>query len=226
MKKAVAYYRVSTEEQEQSGLGLEAQADAVIRFAAAEGYTIINEYKEQQSGKNNDRPLMTAALAQCKKERATLIVAKLDRLSRRLAFTANLMESGADFRAVDMPTADKLQLHIKAVFNEYERDIISQRTKAALAALKRRGVKLGRHGAEVLAPQNAAAAIRFAEQTRPAVEAIQRDGFRSIRAICRELNRRDVPTFRAGGAWHYPSVRTLLKRLQPATPAEPAHAAA
>lgn len=213
MKKAIAYYRVSTEEQEESGLGLEAQADAVKRFAVAEGYTLVEEFSEQRSGKDKHRPIMMAALARCKKERATLIVAKLDRLARNVAFTANLMESKAEFRVVDLPTADKLQMHIKAVFDEYERDVISQRTKAALAALKRRGVKLGRHGAEVLAPQNAAAADQFARDTQPTIETIRGEGFKSIRAIMAELNRRNVPTYRTDGKWHYPTVRSILKRI-------------
>jgi DNA invertase Pin-like site-specific DNA recombinase len=213
MKKAIAYYRVSTEEQELSGLGLNAQADAVIRFAKAEGYELIEEFTEQQSGKDNKRPVMTAALARCKKERATLIVAKLDRLSRNVAFIAKLMESGADFRAVDLPTADKLQLHIRAVFAEYERDLISQRTKAALAAIKRKGGILGRYGSEVLSKANAQAAIDFAEQMRPTIESLKGQGFKTVVALRDELNRQQVPTYRKNGKWHACSVHAILKRI-------------
>lgn len=213
MKKAIAYYRVSTEEQELSGLGLNAQADAVSRFAQAEGYELIEEFTEQQSGKDNKRPVMTAALARCKKERATLIVAKLDRLSRNVAFIAKLMESGADFRAVDLPTADKLQLHIRAVFAEYERDLISQRTKAALAAIKRKGGILGRYGSEVLSKANAQAAIDFAEQMRPTIESLKGQGFKTVVALRDELNRQQVATYRKNGKWHACSVHAILKRI-------------
>ena len=225
MKNAVAYYRVSTDEQERSGLGLAAQEHDVRTFANQEGYTITAEFREVESGKKNKRPLLLAALAQCKKQRATLIVAKLDRLGRRVSLIANLMDSNTDFRAVDNPNANKPMLQMLAVFAEYERDQISQRTKDGLAAAKRNGRILGRTASEVLAPRNAAAAVQFAEQTRPAIEAIRAAGFKSIRAICAELNYRKVPTFRAGSLWHYSSVYAILKRLKLADKKETIHAA-
>ena len=214
MKNAIAYYRVSTDRQGRSGLGLDAQADAINRFAAHEGYTITGAFQEVESGKQSRRPQLSAALAQCKKDRATLIIAKLDRLGRKVAFISNLMESKADFRVVDNPHANRFQVHILAAFAEHEREQISNRTKDALAAAKRRGVQLGRHGAEVLSKQNATAAVQFAEQLRLTVETIQAEGFTTVRAIRDELNRRDVPTYRQGGKWHYCSAHAVLKRLQ------------
>lgn len=213
MKNAVAYYRVSTDKQGESGLGLAAQEHAVREFAERERYTITSEFTEVESGKNDKRPKLLAALSQCKKERATLIVAKLSRLGRSVSLIANLMDKNTDFKAVDNPNANKPMIQMIAVFDEYERDQISLRTKEGLAAAKRNGKVLGRTAKEILAPRNAAAAVQFAEQTRPTIEEIRAAGFKSIRAICAELNKRKVPTFRAGSLWHYSSVNAILKRI-------------
>ena len=213
MKNAIAYYRVSTDRQERSGLGLDAQADAVSRFAAQQQYTIIDTYTETESGKENERPQLVAALARCKKERATLLIAKLDRLSRRVSFIASLMDTSADFRVVEIPDANKFQLHLMAAFSEYERDQISQRTKAALAAAKQRGTVLGKYGREVLSKQNAAAADQFAETMRPQIEQLQSEGFTTVRALCAEMNRREIPTYRPGKQWHKSNTHNLLIRL-------------
>jgi DNA invertase Pin-like site-specific DNA recombinase len=140
MKKGIAYYRVSTDRQGKSGLGLEAQAEAVSNFAEREGYEVVAIFTETESGKKSQRPELLAALAQCRKERATLVIAKLDRLSRNVAFISNLMESRVDFKAVDNPHANRLMVHLLAAFAEHEREQISTRTKDALAAAKRRGV--------------------------------------------------------------------------------------
>lgn len=140
----IAYYRVSTDKQGRSGLGLEAQKSAVQQYAASGGHRIVAEHVEVESGKRSDnRPQLAAALAACRLHRATLCIAKLDRLSRQLSFVANLMESGTDFVAVDNPTANRLTIHLLAAIAEHEREMISQRTKAALAAAKARGVRLG-----------------------------------------------------------------------------------
>lgn len=213
MKNAIAYYRVSTEQQGRSGLGLDAQADAVSKFAAREQYTIIDTVTETESGKQDDRPALAAALARCKKEGATLLIAKLDRLSRRVSFIARLTDTSADFRVVEIPDANKFQLHIMAAFSEYERDQISQRTKAALAAAKQRGTVLGRHGRDVLSKENSAAADLFAQITRPTIEQLRSEGITSIRALCAEMNRREVPTYRAGKKWCKCSVHNILKRI-------------
>lgn len=141
--KAVCYYRVSTDRQGRSGLGLEAQQAAVAAYCAANSLEVVQEYTEIESGRKNDRPVLSLALAHAKKAHARLVIAKLDRLARNVAFIATLMESGVDFAACDMPEASRLVLHIMAAVAEAEALAISQRTKAALEAYKARGGKLG-----------------------------------------------------------------------------------
>ena len=213
-KNAIAYYRVSTERQGASGLGLEAQQEAVSNFINRQGYNIVKVFTEVESGKNNKRPQLLAALLQCKKERATLIIAKLDRLGRNVAFIANLMESKVDFVAVDNPEAKPLILHILAAFAQHEREQISMRTRDALQAAKRRGVHLGMHGRNVLSGQNKKAAHDFALSLKPLIKELQTKGFTTVRSITQELNQRQVPTYRNDGQkWHLPSVYRLLKRF-------------
>ena len=130
----VAYYRVSTDRQGRSGLGLEAQREAVRSYVAQRGGDVLDEFTEVETGKRSDRPELAAALEACRRQKATLVIAKLDRLARNMAFVANLMEGRADFVAVDMPNADKFTIHIFAALAEEEGRRISQRTKAALAA--------------------------------------------------------------------------------------------
>lgn len=142
-KVVVSYLRVSTKKQGQSGLGLEAQREAVAEYAAREGLRVVAEYVEVESGKKAARPELAKALARCRASKATLVVAKLDRLSRNVAFLSNLMEAGVDFVACDNPTATRFTVHILAAVAEQEAKAISERTKAALAAAKRRGVPLG-----------------------------------------------------------------------------------
>lgn len=134
----VAYYRVSTARQGQSGLGLDAQRTAISGFLQDHG-ELVAEFMEVGSGRKNDRPQLAAALDLCLRRRAVLVIAKLDRLARNVAFVARLMESGAEFVAVDNPHANKLMVHMLAAFAEHERDQISVRTVAALAAAKARG---------------------------------------------------------------------------------------
>jgi DNA invertase Pin-like site-specific DNA recombinase len=138
----VAYYRVSTERQGRSGFGLEAQQAAVASFINS-GTELVAAFTEIESGKRNERPALAQALEACRRHRAKPVIAKLDRLSRNLAFIAMLMESGVEFVAVDNPHANKLTVHILAAVAQHEREMISQRTKDALAAAKRRGVCLG-----------------------------------------------------------------------------------
>jgi DNA invertase Pin-like site-specific DNA recombinase len=213
MKSAIAYYRVSTTQQGKSGLGLEAQQEAV-RLFEQQGYQVIAHYTEIESGKKNKRPELLAALDHCRKKKATLIIAKLDRLGRNVAFIANLMESGVQFKAVDNPHADELMIHLLAAFAQHERKQISKRTKEALAAAKRRGTVLGANGS-VLGQQNKIAADEFAEKMRPTIETLQQEGFKSVRAICNELNRRgNVPPFQNGALWRRTAVHNLLKRIK------------
>jgi DNA invertase Pin-like site-specific DNA recombinase len=153
----VAYYRVSTDKQGRSGLGLEAQQEAVRQFVGAA--KVIASYKEIETGRNNDRPKLSEAIAHAKRAKARLVIAKLDRLSRNVHFTSGLIETGVDFVACDNPNANRLTIHILAAVAEDEAERISSRTKAALAALKARGVKLGAQRPECaknLSPEAAA----------------------------------------------------------------------
>jgi len=213
MKKAITYYRVSTERQGVSGLGLDAQRQAVQDFALANGFMLVSEFVEVESGKNNKRPVLMEALTTCRDARATLLIARLDRLGRNVAFISKLMEAGIDFKAVDNPHADKLIVHIMAAFAEHERDMISKRTTAALQVAKSKGVELGRHGRYVLSVANRQEAERFALTLLPVLRELQRKGFKTVRAIAGELNRRQVPTFSKSGRWHVSTVHNVIKRL-------------
>ncbi len=208
----VAYYRVSTNRQGQSGLGLDAQRQAVRDYLLGQPEAeLIAEHTEVESGKRSDRPELLAALALCKRHKATLIIAKLDRLARNVAFIANLMESGAEFVAVDNPHASRLMLHMLAAFAEHEREQISARTKAALAAAKARGVKLGQQGV-ILAAERKREASEFAQSLAGIVAEIRSQGITTIRGIKDELNRRQVPSA-SGRIWHVPTVFRLVHRL-------------
>jgi DNA invertase Pin-like site-specific DNA recombinase len=143
MKQVVSYIRVSTFRQGQSGLGLEAQRAAVEQFCANNGCEVIAEFREVESGRKSDRPVLRQALAHAKAKRATLLIAKLDRLARNVAFIANLMEAGVEFRACDLPDCSRFILHVMAAVAEQEARAISDRTRAALSAAKARGVLLG-----------------------------------------------------------------------------------
>ena len=213
--KFIAYYRVSTARQGESGLGLAAQKQAVMQYLNGGEWEILAEYTEIESGKRNDRPKLGEAIAACKRLHATLVIAKLDRLARNVHFVSGLMESRVEFIATDNPNANRLMIHMLAAFAEHEREQISKRTKEALAAAKRRGVRLGRHGATFLAPHNHAKAMAFAEGLAPQITAIKEAGHTTVRAICNELNLRTI--LPAGGAsykWHVPQVHRLLKRLE------------
>lgn len=207
----VTYHRVSTARQGQSGLGLEAQRVAVTQFVAQRDGVVLMEFVEVESGKRSDRPELAKALAEARRRKATLCIAKLDRLARNVAFIAGLMDAGVPFVATDMPNADRFMLHIFAAMAEEEARRISQRTKAALAAAKARGTVLGTHSA-VLAADNIAEARAFARTVAPAVRSVQAAGFTSLRSMADEMNRRAVPTAN-GGRWHALTVRRVLERL-------------
>jgi DNA invertase Pin-like site-specific DNA recombinase len=218
----VAYLRVSTDKQGRSGLGLEAQQTAIAGFLKPDDKLLEPPFIEVESGKRSDRPQLHAALERCRKTGATLLIAKLDRLARNVAFIANLMESGVPFVAVDMPHADPFRLHIEAAIAEDEARKISQRTKAALKAAKERGVTLGGYrggpipdirevqakGAEAARQKSDTFAVRLA----PVIADIRAAGMVSLRQIADELNRRGVPTAR-GGNWAAPAVRNVLARI-------------
>lgn len=211
--KFVAYFRVSTDRQGRSGLGLEAQRSTVTGYVAGRG-EIVGEFTEIESGRKVDRPQLQAALDMAARHRATLVIARLDRLARNVAFIANLMDSRVDFVACDMPEANRLTLHILAAVAEHERDMISQRTKAALAAAKARGTRLGspdgKTARKAAAARLIAKADQFAATVQPMAEGLALQGL-SLREIARRLNDRGIKTSR-GKAWQATTVRNLLAR--------------
>ena len=223
-KEFVSYRRVSTARQGQSGLGLEAQADMIARHVAAIGGKLIHPddradgFVEVESGKRIDRPELRRALAFARKRRATLIVAKLDRLARNVAFVSALLETpGVEFAAADFPQASRMMIQLLAVFGEYEREMISKRTREALAARRRRGLPLGTPRnlvrGNTLAPQlNRARARAEAERARPIIDRLRQEGFESTRELAEELNRRGYTTPR-GMEWHPMTVARVLSRL-------------
>lgn len=212
----ISYLRVSTSKQGFDGLGIEAQREAVRRYAAQVQGELLGEFVEVESGKCNDRPVMAKALAECRDKRATLVIAKLDRLGRSVSFIAGLMDAKVPFVAVDMPFATPLLLHVMAAFAEHERTQISARTKAALAAAKARGVQLGTHG-KALAAVNRAEAVRFAETISPAIGVARSGGAKTLAEIASSLNAQGLRT-RQGAEWHPMSVCRLLGRLIPVSP--------
>jgi DNA invertase Pin-like site-specific DNA recombinase len=213
--KFVAYYRVSTDQQGTSGLGLEAQRSAVKTYLDGGPWRLVAQHTEVESGKRADRPELAKALAACRKHKAKLIIAKLDRLSRNLAFIAALMDSGVEFVAVDNPHANKLTIHILAAVAQHEREAISERTKAALAAAKARGKKLGgprlAQARKKSLAARSAAADAFAANVRPIIEQIQASGVSSLRGVAKALNARGVRTAR-GSEWTAVQVNNVLER--------------
>ena len=213
--KFIAYYRVSTDRQGSSGLGLDAQRHSVMNYLNGGEWELVGEYVEVESGRKNDRPQIAEALAACRKEKATLVIAKLDRLSRNLAFIANLMESGVEFIATDMPHANRTMLQMMAVFAEHEREMISKRTKEALAAAKARGVRLGSptpgKGSAAGNAVKKAQADQFAVNILPIIDDIQRAGITTLRDIAVALDARGIKTAR-GGSWSATSVQRVIYR--------------
>lgn len=211
MVNFVAYYRVSTQKQGQSGLGLDAQQHSVRQFVQSRGGELLSENIEIESGKLSSRPILLNAIAECRKKKAVLVIAKLDRLARNVAFVSSLMEGGIEFVAVDMPAANRLVIHILAAVAENERELISQRTKAALAAAKARGVKLGSYG-QVLADRNRASATVWAETIRePILESLARGHITYDTHAC-YLNSKGLQS-REGGRFHATSIARIMRRL-------------
>jgi DNA invertase Pin-like site-specific DNA recombinase len=219
--KFVAYFRVSTAKQGKSGLGLEAQQEAVRTYLNGGNWKMEGEFVEVESGKRNDRPQLAEALALCRLHGATLIIAKLDRLARNVNFISNLMESSVEFTAVDFPQANRLTIHILAAVAEHEATMISARTKAALGAAKARGVSLGGNrgniagealkGAKVSALKRGTKAAIRARDLLPVIRSAQLDGASSLRQIAEVLNTREIRTAR-GGEWSAVQVRRVLRR--------------
>ncbi|MCA9237760.1 MAG: recombinase family protein [Planctomycetales bacterium] len=221
--RLVAYERVSTARQGRSGLGLEAQRKAIDDFAESRGARVIDRFTEVESGRRNDRPELDKALTLAKLTGATLVIAKLDRLSRNAAFLLTLRDSGVRFLAVDMPEANDLTVGIMALVAQQEREAISRRTKEALAAAKARGVKLGNpngaaalrragKGGQALRTAVAVNSDDFAGTLKPIIAEIKKEGYASLRAIANELNQRGIRT-RRGRRWHVSNVKSVLDRL-------------
>jgi DNA invertase Pin-like site-specific DNA recombinase len=221
MRQVVAYIRVSTGQQGKSGLGIEAQREAIARFASTEDCEVLTEVVEVETGKGNDaldrRPKLAEALAKARKAKVPVIVAKLCRLSRDVAFISGLMAQRVPFIVAELGAdADPFMLHIYAALAEKERHLISDRTRAALAAKRAQGAALGNRTnlseAQALgATANKAAADAFAANVLPVVRQIQASGVTTFRAIAEALNARGIRTAR-GGAWHDSTVRNLLAR--------------
>ena len=233
--KIVTYRRVSTQKQGKSGLGLDAQEAAIQEFARSREARIVGQYTEVESGKTNDRPQLLAALHRAKVTGATLVIAKLDRLSRSASFTLTLRDSGVRFVCCDMPEANDLTIGVLAVVAQAEAQAISKRTKDALQVARRRIAESGQrlHGAvKRLGNPNGAAALRRAAKGNSAavsrvvenanlrardlatvIADIRASGAASLDDIARELNNRDIVTPR-GGRWHASSVGNLLRRLE------------
>jgi DNA invertase Pin-like site-specific DNA recombinase len=235
--KFISYLRVSTDKQGRSGLGLDAQRQAVSDFLNGGCWSLLKEYVEVETGKHDQRPALIEALHHCKVTGATLVIAKLDRLSRDLEFIARLQKSGTRFLCTDMPEATELSIHLFAAIAQHERKTTSERTKAALGSIKRtieeqgsytsrtRGTTISRlgnpHGAEALrrAGKGNTAAIeavhkaadQHARDILSVINDIRRAGIVSFKGIARELNAREIRTAR-GGAWHPSTVRNLLAR--------------
>ena len=215
MTDYIAYVRVSTAEQGRSGLGLEAQHAAINRFVKADDKILAPVYMEIESGKRADRPELTKALAHCRLTGATLLVAKMDRLARNVAFVSQLMETQVPFVACDQPYASRLTIHILAAVDEDERKRISDRTKAALAQAKANGKVLGGfkgvhvdHTLGLKARKDAAQ--DFGSKVRPVIEGIRAQGVASLSGVARALNEQGIRT-RRGGAWSAVQVQRVME---------------
>lgn len=228
MADIIAYYRVSTKQQGDSGLGLEAQQTAVETYAAQIGARIVASYREVESGKLADRPQLAKALTHAKRSKATLVVAKLDRLARNVAFLSALMRAGVDFVACDNPHANKLTIHILAAVAEDEAERISARTKAALAAAKARGVKLGSNRPGHWRGREEARMSGLANARKAAVKVVTesaREAYADLRPVMMEMRtagatlasiaeklNTDGHTTRRGKPWNPVQVSRVLER--------------
>ncbi len=220
----VSYLRVSTAKQGINGLGIEAQRQAISNYLNGGKWILIKEYVEQESGRRADnRPMLKAALETCQRTRATLLIARLDRLSRNVAFIANLLDSGVQFVAVDNPHANTMTLQILSVMAQYEREVLSKRTKAALAAARSRGVSLGspaglsreamQKGRGVSVMVRKAKADEYAKRMHPIIMKCRSEGM-SLHAIARRLTADKELTPRGKELWDAGTVRQVIIRVE------------
>jgi DNA invertase Pin-like site-specific DNA recombinase len=220
--KFVAYYRVSTDRQGASGLGLQAQRDAIHHYLNGGRWSVIGEFTEIESGTRkrlSKRPMLESAVKLCKKERATLIVAKLDRLARDVQFISELLNSQVKFICADAPEADRTFLQMMSVFAEYEGRRIGERTKAALHQLKKQGKKLGSPTPEIGSAAGTKVLIEqadaYADRVGPVVrEIIKKSGASTLRDIASALQHKGVLTPRGNSEWRPSQVSNLLKRVK------------
>lgn len=222
--KYVAYFRVSTRRQGASGLGLEAQEAAVDGYVAGRG-EVIGRFTEIESGRRNDRSQLNEAIALCKRDDAVLVIARLDRLSRNVLFTAQLLDAGVRFVACDNPGANETTILIMATLAQAEAKTTAERTRAALAAAKARGVKLGAHNARTALAlsagrsraieSRAAKADAWAQRNIRLVRGLQKSGLTTLEAVAGELNAMRVPA-RRGGKWYAKTVANLIRRVEAA----------
>jgi DNA invertase Pin-like site-specific DNA recombinase len=219
----ISYLRVSTARQGASGLGLEAQREAVSNYLNGGHWQLVREIVEVESGKRNDRPAISEALRLCRLHKATLVIAKLDRLARNVHFISSLMESGVDFVACDFPQANRLTVHILAAVAEHEASMISARTKAALTAAKARGMALGGQrgsikrmasmaikGARASANVRQKSAAKRRDDLLPVIEDLRAKGATSLRALAQGLNSAGLTSAR-GGKWTATQVMRILR---------------
>jgi len=225
-RRYVAYYRVSTSKQGRSGLGLDAQCEAVTRYLNDDEFEIIAEFTEVESGRRKDRPQLEQALAIARLHRVPLVVAKVDRLTRSVSFLSRLLEAGVDVRFADLPAIEgptgRFMLQQMAAVAELEAGLISSRTKAALAAAKARGKALGGNRGTELSDE-ARIAGRFVQSERahdrardlqPVIQELRRNGNATLSGTARALTQRNIPTARGGTTWSATQVARVLERLQ------------
>ena len=220
----VCYIRVSTKKQSDSQLGMMAQEDAINKFVDRKGGSIIQRFVEVESGRNDDRPQLAAAINHCKLTNSVLLIAKLDRLARSVHFVSSLMRSEVDFIACDNEHANKLTIHLLASINEWEREIISTRIREALKQAKLRGTKLGVAGKDNLTEEGREKGIEnsllkridnaddFAKKIVPIIQDIKNSGTTTLKSIAAELNLRNIKTAR-GKSWNPIQVSRILKRI-------------
>ena len=222
-RHAVGLYRVSTAEQGHSGLGLEAQQANVRAFVASQGWTLVAEHADVASGKDDRRPGFQAALLRCRQLGAVLVAARLDRITRRAHTLSQLLEDGISIRAADMPGADDLMMRVYAAMAQKERELISERTRAALAAAKARGKVLGgdRGYRPVVGPDAQAAAVarreaaeRAAHRLHLDIERLRTDGATGNAALARALTEHGIPTPTGTGRWTHTTVARVLARAE------------
>ncbi len=214
--KYIAYYRVSTDKQGIRGLGMESQKDIVESFVKKHNGDIVNSYLEVASGKKINREQLTLALKECKKNKAILIVAKLDRLARDALFVFELQKSKVDFVAADFPQADKLMIRIISVFAEHEADMISQRTKAALKKTKENGKKLGNPELHKINDERIKKSLEFADALKSIIMELREKNL-SYKKLAQELNLRGIKTSKGLNKWSPVLIHRVVSKLKTLT---------